>query len=224
MTQYTTPDVIPVPESGDEIAPLEEWLEDQAVAVQAALLRPGTFNTAGQRDAALPSPSPGMTVWRNDVSRREMYLPGGIVAGSTAGWYPIDGLVPTYAVATPRDTFPAQTGIGTTSTTLKLPTAPSRNSGDFGLDPTVGNISILQAGLYSIGAGVRASANAQLAINVNGTTVAATKLTDIFTNVTIPAIYLFKGDVVAFALQAISGTVNVVASQRYHALRYLGPA
>lgn len=226
MTQYTVPDALPFPDSGDEIAPLEEWLEDQAIAVQTALLRPAVFNSAEQRDAAIPQPRVGMTVYRNDQQWREMYLdPTSIpFPGQVAGWYPVEGVLPSYSSSTPRDTFPTQTGVNTTSTPLKTSTAPSVMRG-VGPDTIGGsNFVITQPGMYSIGAGVRTSADAQLSINVNGQTVAASKLTNVFNNVTIPALWLSRGDVVAFTIQALTGTVNVLGSQRYHALRYLGPS
>lgn len=93
MTQYTQPDGIPLPEGTDDLTPLDDWFENQAIAVQAALLRPGAVGSAAARDAALPSPQPGQRVWRSDLGREEMYLT--VAAGAVAnGWYPISGVMP----------------------------------------------------------------------------------------------------------------------------------
>lgn len=72
--------------------PLEEWFEDQAVAAQAALLRPGAVSTAAARDAAIPSPVAGQSVWRADKGYRETYLTAPTVV--TSGWYPTEGVMP----------------------------------------------------------------------------------------------------------------------------------
>lgn len=144
MTQYTMPDGLPIPEGPDDITPIDEWFEDQAIATQAALLRPGAVASAAARDAAIPSPLPGQRVWRSDLGREEMYL--NIASGAVQnGWYPTAGVMPAAILFRTAAASFTTAGWGVPWETVKS------NVGNC-LTPNSGNTShtVNQAGRYRV--------------------------------------------------------------------------
>lgn len=146
MATNTTPDNIPKPETGDQLAPLEVWFQSQADAIQAALTNrfkglplgsymPGLpVGSDGERDTIYPAPAQGNNVYRTDKGYFEAYYgtynassnPGG---RSPAGWYPVelatlpDPIVKNYGntVNVSATSWAALPSIGSASLTLFRP-------------------------------------------------------------------------------------------------------
>ena len=106
MTANTSPDNIPYPTSGDQVAPLETTLANMATGIQSAFtaykttvnnqLVSGSVQlaaSAAARDALFPAPVQGNRVFRTDLMMEQTYF--GLYNSSTnprgrrvAGWAP----------------------------------------------------------------------------------------------------------------------------------------
>jgi hypothetical protein len=220
VTQYTAPDDLPIPESTDVVAALEGRLSDLATATQIALSRPGTVASAAERDATYPSPTQGQRVYRTDKGWNEAYFTTPTVR--VAGWYPIDGATPAYSATPVSGTWPSDS-LTTTMKTLQLITTPTVNRG-FTVNNSAGTITIQQSGLYSISVSARGTTTLQVQWMVGGTTVQATKNTDIFNNLALSAIALTAGDVFIHQAATLSGGASTTGTQHAVSITYLGPA
>lgn len=222
MTLYTSPDGLPVPQSTDTVAPLEEQFEDLSVATQVGLLRPATVANAAARNAAIPNPTPGQSVWRTDVAWREMYFPTGPVR--VAGWYPISGATPLVVCATQ----PASMQVAASGTAnLKFTAADLSRNANYNV--STGLLTITQPGLYAVTGYARMTSAAagavRIQIAVNGTPTAMNYVQNIVNTPIANQVLLAAGDTVAVVLDnSNSSAAPVATSNRGATYTYLGPA
>ncbi|QKS15593.1 hypothetical protein HUN59_04610 [Curtobacterium sp. Csp2] len=221
MTLYTKPDALPVPESTDDVTPLEDYFGNLSVATQQALLRPGSVNSDASRADAVPNPQPGQAVYRLDKSWREMCLADRL--GGGLKWYPTEGLLPavTASAAAAMTNVPANT-----ATPLKFTTTTLLRGITY--DVAKGQATIVQPGLYSVQGGARAgttNADNRLVVTLNGVTYAGQQLPPSGVSmgaiaVTLP---LAAGDVVSVDwFSGITQTPNT--NQRFLSINYVCPA
>lgn len=220
---YTTPDGLPVPEDTDPVAPLNEQLEDMSVGTQAALLRPGAVASAAARDAAIPSPVAGQTIWRTDTSWREMYFT--VAMGvRTAGWYPVDGALPMVSA-----TNAAAMSVAANSVTpLKFASLDAQRNTNYSL--STGLLTVTVAGLYSVEGTVRPGSvgtndnRIYVQKNASNTVAAMTcPQSGIGAGSIAAQLVLSVGDTIApYFFTSAAQTVNV--GQRTMSVRYIAPA
>ncbi|TPG09397.1 hypothetical protein [Curtobacterium flaccumfaciens] len=221
MTLYTQPDGFPFPESGDNVAPLEEYIEDLAVAMQASALRGGAVANAAARDAAIPSPVAGQSVWRLDTGWREVYYPAGLVR--VAGWYPVSGALPLVQATNPT----SMQVLGSSSSNLKFTAVDLSRNANYSL--STGVMTVTQPGLYLVSGYVRMSTApagaVRLQVSLNGNPTQMSYVNNLVGTPVAHQLVCSAGDQLAVTVVNGDGNAQTVAtSNRGETFSYLGPA